>query len=751
MTVDTRELAPEDVKAETNGKSDVPPEGYQLPAESEPDAEPQGSPLRSTIAALCVAVAAAVLAGGIFTDVEARIYAVVAALLGGLLAYGAHQLKSSWASNAAIVGGIFAIGLILGVAVSGFDSLSHLRLLVAQAIQQAHLVRPPIAITGGFAALLGWIMGAISFAAVWAAVQLHRPSIGIMLPLPVAIVAAISVSETEQVVDGVILLIAVVVGIAISAGGRELGGEGQQLPLTFELRRAAKALPVLAIGTAAVVGLAQTGFLFPRPVVAPEFQAQRPKTQPLSAVPDKVLFEVRSPINGPWVVGALDVYDGQYWLLPSFHDADLRSIPANGIVDPSLSPGLQAEFTIRGQTGAVLPTLPNTVGILASGPRLDYDARSGNIRLVEGEITNGFTYKVAAASVPAVPDLQKVKDFGSAAKQFIDIPPAPRGVQALIKKAPTTSIWDEWDYLRTWVLNNITVSGAGTPVAIPPARVDQILAAREGSPYEIVAIEAMLARWVGLPSRIGYGFDGGTKVGDHLEVHPKDGSAFPEVFFPGHGWIPVLGQPAHAKAAENTNPALQQYHQGVLPSQDISVTLFLPAIVPPPSSVLEQVRNIVLLVLAALAAIAILYFLYPALAKLFVLSRRRSLARASGPRARITQAYSEWRDLLTDFGYRHPSDTPLMLLSRFPDDEDHAELAWLVTRALWGDFQGQLDDSVATDADEIASTLKRRLAQAHPITVRAVAAISRLSLREPYAVQRHAEHLEEPAELARAV
>jgi transglutaminase superfamily protein len=752
MTVDTKQITQEDVeRVETNGHGEEPPEGYQPLAETDTDVEPEASPARAIAAALCTALATGVLAGGIFTDIEARAYAIVAALLGGGLAYGVYRIRSSIGSNVGIVAGLFAIGLVIAVVAAGFDSLSHLRLLVQQAVQQAHLVRPPIAITGGFAALLGWVMGAVGFVAVWASVVLKRPSLGLLLPLPVAIVAAISVSQTEQIVDGLILLLAFVIGLAISAGGRELGGQDQSLPLAFELRRAAKALPVLAVGTVAVFALAQTGFLFPRPTISPEFQAQRPKTEPLSAVPDKVLFEARSPISGPWVVGALDVYDGQYWLLPSYHDADLRDIPADGIVDPTLKPGLQAEFTIRNLTGAVLPTLPNTVGILASGPKLDYDARSGNIRLVEGEFSSGFTYKVAAGSVPGVADLQKIKDFGSVGRTFTAIPPAPPFVRSLISKAPTSSKWDEWDYLRLWVLNNVTVSGAGSPVGITPARVDQILQTKQGTPYEIVAIEAMLARWIGLPSRIGYGFDGGTKVGDHLEIHPKDGAAFPEVYFPGYGWLPVLGQPAKAKASENSNPNLQQFRSGVLPSQDISVSLFLPAVVPPETNVLEQVRNVVLLILVVLAIVALIYFLFPAVAKIFVRSRRRAAARAGGPRARIAHAYSEWRDLLTDFGYRHPSDTPIMLLNRFPEDEDHAELAWLVTRALWGDLEGELDNSVATDAEELAATLKRRLRQAHPITVRGVAAISRLSLREPYAVDRHPVEIEEPREMARAV
>ena len=57
------------------------------------------------------------------------------------------------------------------------------------------------------------------------------------------------------------------------------------------------------------------------------------------------------------------------------------------------------------------------------------------------------------------------------------------------------------------------------------------------------------------------------------------------------------------------------------------------------------------------------------------------------PSARIALAYAEFRDVATDYGFSHPSDTPLMYLERFIDDDEHTELAWLVTRVLWGDLQ----------------------------------------------------------------
>ena len=47
-----------------------------------------------------------------------------------------------------------------------------------------------------------------------------------------------------------------------------------------------------------------------------------------------------------------------------------------------------------------------------------------------------------------------------------------------------------------------------------PAKVDQLLVGNhEGTPFEIVAAEAMLARWAGVPSRIAFAdFSAGTAV-----------------------------------------------------------------------------------------------------------------------------------------------------------------------------------------------------------------------------------------------
>ena len=61
------------------------------------------------------------------------------------------------------------------------------------------------------------------------------------------------------------------------------------------------------------------------------------------------------------------------------------------------------------------------------------------------------------------------------------------------------------------------------------------------------------------------------------------------------------------------------------------------------------------------------------------------------------------------------------------------ELAWLTTRALWGDLQDDPNPLLASVAEELSRALRRRLAAAQPGTMRAVAVVSRLSLRDPYA------------------
>jgi hypothetical protein len=456
----------------------------------------------------------------------------------------------------------------------------------------------------------------------------------------------------------------------------------------------------------------------------------------LSEVKDRVLFTVEAKFTGPWKMGSLDVNDKRdgSWRLPPFADSQLKEVPESGLVNDKFKAGVRATFTIRGLGGAILPGLPNTVGIVAVGPTLSYDGRSGNIRVSQGQIKPGFQYIVAAAATPNEAGLKRERfNVPKDVQQFLDIPAPPPAVQALLRQAPKDNPWDRVNFLRQRLLHTVAASGAGTPIDVPAERVGTMLTTkREATPFEIVAAQAMLARWAGVPSRIGYGFDkGDAGPGGTLEIRPRNGAVFLEVYFNDYGWLPVIGDPLQAKESLTDNQ--QQFNPQVQVSSDVGVHLFIPTITVEKPSFFDDVRRTVFRVLPILFALLLIYYLWPLPYKAFRRSRRRTWAAGSGPEARVALAYAEWRDHCTDFGYRHHSDTPLMYLKQVVPDDEHAELAWLATRVLWGDLRGEVTDDDALAAEELSRSLRRRLSAAHPGTMRFVASLSRLSVRHPYA------------------
>jgi hypothetical protein len=688
----------------------------------------EGSPLRDAIATAFPAIGAAVMAGGIFTGAGARVYASAAALLGVALALVARRARQPQVGMLLIGGGLLVIGPLL-VVPSGPDNVIHVWTVVRHATAAGSVLRPPVPFATGWQAILGWLLGTTGFVAAWVAVALRRPALGLLLPLPVAAVAGISVPSSQQGASGIAVLVLFAIGLGVLSGSRREGG----VPLSFEVRRALKAAPIVGGISLALVALLQTHVLFPKPIINPAQEPQKPKTVPLSDVEDRVLFRVKSTISGPWRIGSLDVYDGKDWRLPPFAASRLVKVPRSGVVDPELARGVRADFTIEGLTGAVLPGLPNTVGIKATGPKLAFDRRSGNIRTAEGQVTHGLQYSVVAAALPTVGDLAAdTQPIPRSMRAFTEVPPVPPGVARIIASAPTSSKWAQFDFLRSFVLDNVTASGSGVPKSIDPARVDDMLTVtKEGSPFEIVAAQALLARWIGVPSRIGYGFDGGDPVGGAIEVRPSNGATFVEVWFPGFKWLPVIGTPRQAKPSVG-NKGLQRPNPDIVPSNDVSVKVYAFEAIEPRRAFLTQVRQVVFAVVPAAALVAVAWLLWPVLAKSRYRSRRHREAVAAGPRARIALAYGEWRDLAADYGAAHPGDTPLAFVGRTTPDEEHRQLAWLVTRALWGDLSDHLTPELADQAELLSGALRRRLTRGQPFTLRVVALLSRRSLRAPF-------------------
>ena len=477
--------------------------------------------------------------------------------------------------------------------------------------------------------------------------------------------------------------------------------------------------------------------LFPKPIIDPTQEPQRPRTVPLSEVPDRVLFSVDADFSTQWRTGVLDVYQDDAWRTPPFASTRFGEIPETGIVhDTGREDAVAARFTTAGLTGAILPVLPGTQKVQYRGPQINFDQRSQTLRMVNGQVVPGLEYVTTAPSFPSVDQLRNDnRSLPPEIETFLDAPNPPPAAQDLLRQAFAAGPdrWTQFAFLRDWTYDNITLTGLGVPVDLPMSRVNEILEQKKGTPYELVATLGLLSRWAGVPSRIGFGYDKCEVVGEVQECRPKNGATFVEVYFPSYDWLPIVRNPKKAQPTVGSKPNEQRQDADVLPSNELAIKLFLP-VATKPASVLGQQILVGILVAAALLVLAyIVYVLWPLARKSRLRSARRQAALSMGPRARVCVAYTDWRDSATDFGYRHPGDTPLMFLDRFADDDEHTELAWLVTRSLWGDLRHDVSQDSALAAEELSRSLRRRLASAHPGAVRAIASVSRLSLRHPYA------------------
>ena len=729
LPVDPDVLDPDavlDPDGDGTGPDDVVDETVQVPAG------------RASLGVALSTLAASVMVGGVFLGVQARFITALTAIAGVALAFFARRIKGAALANLALLAGIGVIGLLAMLPNGGLSAITSVGAEVAQAAKDGDILRPPVEFTPGWNAIVGWLLAAVGMAAGWTAMVLNKPTAGLLIPLPLAVIAGISVPKDQQVTSGIVVVALFAAALGVVATGQLVGEDDERPSVAFQVRRALRSILVIGVLTVILAGASTQGFLFPKPTFNPASTAQLPKTVPPTNAPDRVLFTVKSQSTGPYRVGVLDVYDGEAWRFAPVAEAGLVDVPSSGVILPNTTTGVAADITIAGYSGsAVLPSTYRLIGVVAQGPKFSYDKRSDTVRVAQGQLIAGFQYQIASASLPKIDQLQAVTAGVPKDQQpFLEAPPIPARLQPVLADLKRSNNWDTFIALRQRVLSSVVANGAGIPKPVPPARVEQLLLGddKQGSPYEATAAIALLSRWAGIPSRIGFGFQADPTAKDPqgaYTVRPKDAISYPEVYFDGYGWLPVTGLPEKAKAnSSNTNSTK---NKDVKPSDDFGVSLVLPEQTPPPSR-LAQTLLVILLSAAALALVVYLgYLITPAIRKVLIRSRRRARARELGPRAQIALAYAEFRDADSDLGYGFEADTPLAHLSRFAEDAEHKELAWLVTRALWGDLRDDVTPAMAAHAEELSRALRSRLNSAHPATLRFLAIFSRASLKGPYA------------------
>ena len=696
-------------------------------------------PLRPLLAAALATSAAALVTGGIFGTWSARLLALFAVGIG--VGWAWLTLRSPHRETTyqvLLLPVCFFVGVLFMLITGG--EAGELPKAMSDAIASGRLLRPPVPFDPGWKPILVSVFALLGFGAVWVGTALDRPRLAIAVPLPMLALTAITQPDDGQFVAGLCAFVPLLAALAVLFGGDSL--KASELTREFELKRALRGVAAAAAAVVALVVLSNASFLFPAPVYDPSDQAQKPKPIPLSSIQDRVLFEVKttSPITGPWKTGVLDTYDGEAWRLPPFDKARLRDVPDTGIVDPSRDRKASelVQFTIRDLGNAA--SLPGTTSPtrIAKPDDLDakWDPRVNVFRLAEGRVPMDVTYSVAQPPYPDAAALLEAPELKGDFADMLEMPKPPARISRLLQEAPPEPAWARLAYVRKALRDIVVASGGGVPGDIDPDRVVEIFDSKshEATPYEIVAAEAMLARWAGVPARIGFGFDGLNDENGVATVRPANAAQWLEVYFEGEGWIPLIQAPEKAKQQLDNDPNAK-FDPNTLASDEVAAEVVIPIKLETFKQLYQRIREQLLAALPGIGVAIVIYLATPSLMKAWRRRKRRRWAERLGPRAQIAVEYAELRDAAHDLNVGDHLDTPLEYLKRVEEDEEHAELAWLVARTLYGDMARTVTDEDAQAAEELSTSLRRRLSKGQPFQARVLAALSKASLRQPYTTE----------------
>ncbi|HXA29977.1 MAG TPA: transglutaminaseTgpA domain-containing protein [Candidatus Angelobacter sp.] len=689
------------------------------------DAEPTLSVRRACLAALLSSAAAAWMLGGVFDSPQARPLALACAALGVAAAAAVARSRRPGVAGLALLPAAFVAASLVSVAT---DSRVSPLEAVQSAVSGGGLLQPPVPFDAGWRFVLVALCILLAAATATLVLNTSRPRLALALPLPVVLAGALLQPPDGGVLGAGVSLVLVVAGLMVLYAA-ELGGSGGSRG--FELRRSLRGAGALALALVALVVLNHSSFLFPAAVATRALPPQKPQVVPPDQVKDRAIARVRGPgdLSGPWRLGELDSYDGSDFLLPPYDPSRLVNVAGDQPLTTLKGATQDYTVTVVDPEQRVLPAPAGATHVNLQGGRAQYDPRSGALMLPAAP-TGAFTYTVSGEKPPSAQDLSAAGSPRGVNPDDTWIPAAPDEVRHLLDNAPRNP-WDRLQALRQALYDHVVAAGPGVPGPTPPSRVVAMLAGGRASPYEIAAAQVLLARWAGLPARLGYGFYGGDPVpGGGVELRPRHGANWAEVYFEGYGWVPVIGVPAHAVSPLDANPA--NHSPLIHPAEEVSLQLYVPTDASS-ALLLYQVVRWWLAVLAPIgvaAAVLVMFFPWPL--KLWRGRRRRRHARAFGAAAEIAVEYAEFRDLAGDLRAGDPWSTPLEFLDRLSPDEEHEEYAWLVTRALWGDLARDLQAEDVAAAREMGASLRRRLSRGQPWLTRVLALSSRASLREPY-------------------
>lgn len=307
--------------------------------------------------------------------------------------------------------------------------------------------------------------------------------------------------------------------------------------------------------------------------VVPEFYSSTLDLGQGANLSDNQLFSVLTPKNAPdgiryyWRVRAYVTFEDGIWssvasdnisLEPAIRDLEF-------LEEPGRKPGEYVFYftTMRPISTLYLASQPLWVGVPARAELVTNADNTVDILAIKADpyLTSGSSYQTRASlAVPTINALQNAGDKYPdwIADRYLQLPASltqrTKDLALDITRDQPTP-YDKANAITNYLRNTIPYKET---VPIPPSGQDVVdwflFDHKEGFCNYYATSQVIMLRSVGIPARLAAGYAQGEpqELSDTFVVKQRDAHAWPEVYFPGYGWIefePTAAQPAIERLA----------------------------------------------------------------------------------------------------------------------------------------------------------------------------------------------------------
>jgi transglutaminase-like putative cysteine protease len=272
----------------------------------------------------------------------------------------------------------------------------------------------------------------------------------------------------------------------------------------------------------------------------------------LTQLGNSPVFVAGSSQPSYWRLTSLDTFNGVTWTSSGSYRGFDTQLPGSAPAQAATRK-VSAQFTIQQLDSPWMPAQFTPVAE-RGGKQVSYDAASNSL-LTAARTSNSLNYSVTsveyldtltAAQLASAPPI----DRNGSARADLNLPsginPEVLALAVSITAAAPT------EYAKALALQNYLRSPLFRYTLSPPtdgsgtdALTTFLEVTRQGYCQQFAGAYAVLARAVGLPTRLAVGFVTGTAIqGGRYQVYDHDAHTWPEVYFgPRYGWVPFEPTP----------------------------------------------------------------------------------------------------------------------------------------------------------------------------------------------------------------